>query len=713
MTTIEKLNIDKKKMKMEIVTNNLYSALNTSFCFDTAEITIHTLKRMMDDPDIKSAINSRMGALLSKDWGVRSLKENEEQSKKIQDRLFNNLNMYKKIKEIHEAIFLKRKFFEILWNDDFTLKDLIEIPTCLPVYDASKKNWYITTSSDGVVYMTPDKFLKAINEESLETPQGISVLEELYKTWQMKQKIEEAEMDIVEKYSSTIPWYVFDDSLEPEQVQAQADMVAEMGEGSVMAIPQTLSEKVTQSFGFITLDNFKTEIHEGILKRLRQTIQQLILGGTASIESSETGGYAESKTANEVREELAKSDSMFVREVLQSLIKIDAILNGYNAAEFYFYFEDPENEILVLEEQNKKVDMIAKLSNAGYEIEVDKVEKMLGFESGTITKKETINTFEFAKKKSTIEKKKELNLKLTDNQAINVDDYSEEVTKIYSDNYRKQILKIKSFDDIEKVKAILPDEFIKSLQISIMQGMEDIDNINEINLDISEINPYKLVNEEAVKFYTDRTPMLINQLDEINEVVISNVFYIKHSTDLEVTKKLYNSLNKNLEQGLTFKDWKEDLGKIADDLGIKQNGYYLENVYRTNNATAYNAGRQERQMQTVDSNPYWLYDAIDDGRTSDICLALDGKIYKANNPIWNDIYSPNHYGCRSNIIALSKEDLEEEGLKVNRVTNEIKNLELGTFKGNPAKYKKSLQKSINKKEKELEEIKKMVQKKLI
>ena len=705
---------------MQEYTSRYYNLLNTNFFYNTTVVSDSDVEKMLKDPDIKAAVNSRVNGLLSKDWGVRSLTGQEEEAKEIQNRIFNDLEMYKKIKEIDMATFTRREFFEIMWKEDFTIEELKLIDQDLVCYDILKNEWYITDKNGNNIYLTPEKFLKAINEESMKNPYGVSVIEELHKTWTMKKALEDAEMGIVSKYSKSIPYFLFDSSLESSQVQEQADQVANMSNdvgGSAIAIPDYLADvggTAKDTFGFLTLDSFNVDIHEMILKRLRQTIQQLILGGSASIESSTTGGYAESKTANDVREEIITSDAMFVRDVLQDLIKVDAELYGYDAGEYYFYFENPINEVLILEEEEKKVDIVVKLKESGYVMDVDKVEEKLGYEPGTLTLQATQPTqLEFAKKKNTIEEKQEINLILSDNVAENVDMYSEEVTGDYAAEYRPQITAIKKLDDIDNIAAKIPDSFIKSLQISIMQGMEDVDSINDLFLDVPDINPFKLPNEEAIKFYTDRTPMLIDQLEEINEQVIANSFYIKHSTDLEVTKKLYTSLNNNLIQGGTFKEWKKDLGKVADDLGVKQNGYYLENVYRTNNATAYNSGRWDRQSQTVDTHEYWLYDAIDDGRTSEICLKLDGKIYKSNNPIWNSIYPPNHYGCRSNVIALSKDDMDEEGLKANRVTNEVKELKLGSFNGNPAKYKKSLQKSIDQKEKDIAELKKSVQKKLI
>lgn len=47
--------------------------------------------------------------------------------------------------------------------------------------------------------------------------------------------------------------------------------------------------------------------------------------------------------------------------------------------------------------------------------------------------------------------------------------------------------------------------------------------------------------------------------------------------------------------------------------------------------------------------PQLEFDAIIDGRTSSQCRNFNGKVYDVNDPIWNIIFPPNHWGCRSTV----------------------------------------------------------------
>ena len=52
------------------------------------------------------------------------------------------------------------------------------------------------------------------------------------------------------------------------------------------------------------------------------------------------------------------------------------------------------------------------------------------------------------------------------------------------------------------------------------------------------------------------------------------------------------------------------------------------------------------------------YSAILDSRTTEICTALHDRVYKADNPVWDDIRPPNHYNCRSVLVPITEIDLD-------------------------------------------------------
>ncbi len=53
-----------------------------------------------------------------------------------------------------------------------------------------------------------------------------------------------------------------------------------------------------------------------------------------------------------------------------------------------------------------------------------------------------------------------------------------------------------------------------------------------------------------------------------------------------------------------------------------------------------------------DITKFWEYVAIEDDRTSEICLALNGVCLPPDDDFWSINYPPNHYNCRSTVIAV-------------------------------------------------------------
>lgn len=89
-------------------------------------------------------------------------------------------------------------------------------------------------------------------------------------------------------------------------------------------------------------------------------------------------------------------------------------------------------------------------------------------------------------------------------------------------------------------------------------------------------------------------------------------------------------------------------------------------VARTNIQTAYHWGHY-RQLTTpavVQTFPIWAFDVVDDDDTSDICLALVGQAYPADSSIWDSLYPPNHYNCRTTVVALTSAEAAEQGFAV-------------------------------------------------
>ena len=161
---------------------------------------------------------------------------------------------------------------------------------------------------------------------------------------------------------------------------------------------------------------------------------------------------------------------------------------------------------------------------------------------------------------------------------------------------------------------------------------------------------------------------------------IAKVYTIARITDLDMLNDIKQSMIKAADNGQAFADWRKDILQHLQNKGwLHPNGHdgkviidptsgevfgaprRLENIYRTNMQTAYSAGQYQAYMANIDSRPYWMYDAVGDHRTRPAHAAMDGLVYRYDDPFWATFYPPNGYRCRCSVIALSERDMQRDG----------------------------------------------------
>lgn len=177
------------------------------------------------------------------------------------------------------------------------------------------------------------------------------------------------------------------------------------------------------------------------------------------------------------------------------------------------------------------------------------------------------------------------------------------------------------------------------------------------------------------------------QVKALHDSALAKATTIARLTSLEMTKDIYQSLETAMREGKGFNQWKKELVGEFDRKGWvfgkdkrisrgidgylladpKTGEYFgtprrLNTIYRVNMQSAYAAARYQRLRDNVDNRPYWQYSAVGDERTRPAHLALNGKIYRYDDPFWATFYPPNGFNCRCTVIALAERDLARRGL---------------------------------------------------
>ena len=134
-----------------------------------------------------------------------------------------------------------------------------------------------------------------------------------------------------------------------------------------------------------------------------------------------------------------------------------------------------------------------------------------------------------------------------------------------------------------------------------------------------------------------------------------------------ISKAAVTAIEKIVAEGGTLRDFQTQMETEAITLGISPAGAgYLENVYRTNVASAYGAGRyaQLNDPDVIAMRPYRQWRTCQDSRVRNEHVVMDGVTWLVGNPAFANVAAPASFRCRCETISYSQADMDDEGITV-------------------------------------------------
>lgn len=186
--------------------------------------------------------------------------------------------------------------------------------------------------------------------------------------------------------------------------------------------------------------------------------------------------------------------------------------------------------------------------------------------------------------------------------------------------------------------------------------------------------------EAAIRYFRSKGFKIRFDTSQMKDRAHATSFTVSGILKQDVLADVHEALAQSLESGQTREKFKDDLmpqlarkgwlgkGLKADEDGVlegkKLMPYRLDTIYRTNTQSAYMAGRYQKMRANVAFRPYWQYVAIMDSRTRPAHAALNGRIFRWDDPIWDTIFPPNGYNCRCRVVALSQAEVDRHPVGV-------------------------------------------------
>lgn len=189
-------------------------------------------------------------------------------------------------------------------------------------------------------------------------------------------------------------------------------------------------------------------------------------------------------------------------------------------------------------------------------------------------------------------------------------------------------------------------------------------------------------------------------------------FTVAKAARMDILITIQDEVNRAIAQGVSQQEFIDTLaprlkklgwwGKqvIVDSAGNAETVQLgsprrLALIYNVNTRVAYNVGRYAQLMNSTDTHPFWQYVAVMDSRTRPSHAALNGLVFRYDDPFWKTHYPPNGWNCRCRVRALSQARMDALGLKatqgdkylttkkvqaaVNKATGEIIDMDVTTF----------------------------------
>lgn len=169
--------------------------------------------------------------------------------------------------------------------------------------------------------------------------------------------------------------------------------------------------------------------------------------------------------------------------------------------------------------------------------------------------------------------------------------------------------------------------------------------------------------KEAVEFLKKKIPLKLGEYREISDECKGKAFTVSGYTSLEVLQKFLDELTEACEQGKTKKDFMDTMNDFLERNGYEGlNPFNADVIFRTNMQTAYNAGHYKSMTNptTKKLRPFWKYITAGDGEVRESHAQMEGRIYPADDPIWDIWYPPNGFWCRCTVVSLTKSQAERE-----------------------------------------------------
>lgn len=179
---------------------------------------------------------------------------------------------------------------------------------------------------------------------------------------------------------------------------------------------------------------------------------------------------------------------------------------------------------------------------------------------------------------------------------------------------------------------------------------------------------------EAVAFLQQKVALPSRSYTDLMHQAHDRAFVVAGATSVALVEDLKAAVVRVERDGLTLADFRRDFEAIVERHGwtgwtgedtAAGRAWRTRTILETNLRTAHQAGRLKQMRAVAGRRPWWQYrhGVLRRPKTPrEDHVALHGLVWRHDDPVWQQIYPPNDWGCTCGVRTLSDRDLDRLGL---------------------------------------------------
>lgn len=168
---------------------------------------------------------------------------------------------------------------------------------------------------------------------------------------------------------------------------------------------------------------------------------------------------------------------------------------------------------------------------------------------------------------------------------------------------------------------------------------------------------------DAVDWWMAKRVVTRAEFDRLSEDHRKQAFTVASHAGLHGVLAFRDAIGKVLAEGGTLADLEDELVRVGQSVGSP---VYLDLVFlnAVSQAQAVGRWREQTSSDALAERPWWRYHTVGDSRVRPAHENMDGRVWPADDAVWDVWYPPNGHKCRCWVTIHTEDEVRAAGWAV-------------------------------------------------